>query len=1106
MPLPPEDDIYQQSRKGMITATATTTTRRAGMRLRSAPLLLLPSRLPCVSCACRRGLLRLASTSASNPTPTTPRSDDEQRAAEKRFASTLFLPKTAFDIRANASVREPHFRDRTTTALYHWQAKHNKGPLFILHDGPPYANGSLHTGHAMNKILKDVINRYNVLAGNRVHYMPGWDCHGLPIELKATQSLQKDGKSAKTTVSEESIAPSTQSLDEAALKLRSTAARFALETIETQKAEFSHFGIMADWSKEHTYRTLDRSYEANQLQVFGQMARSGLIYRQYRPVYWSPSTKTALAEAELEYNEAHRSKSAYVRFQLDRVGPALRQALGDLIVGDGDVDLVVWTTTPWTLPANAAVAVHQDLEYVLVRSSGPEARPLLIGKDRLQAISELGLGRVPPKGQSRTPVGDLEVLATIPGGSLLDSSYRHPFLASTSLSRPILSAAFVTASSGTGLVHCAPAHGADDYELCRDQGLLARDGLFSPVDDDGRYTADVGIPRLVGLDVLGPGGREVMKMLDECGALLSEVPIVHKYPYDWRSKLPVITRATSQWFTNLDRIKASALKALESVTFFPPTGRNRLEAFIRSRSEWCISRQRAWGVPLPVIYDAETDEPLITDANVAHIARVLAERGTDHWWAGDVEEFVAPEHRAEGKKWRKGRDTVDVWFDSGVSWALLRGLRPQQPHADLYLEGSDQHRGWFQSSLLTAIAVAESTGAEPVAPFARIATHGFVVDEAGKKMSKSIGNVLSPLTIVQGEPKRGWPAYGTDVLRFWVAKSDYAADVPVGPTILKKAGEAMRKLRNSARFMLANLPAGGVGGGPSRWSRMDGDGDVSSPAVVADDLRVRVDEMSMADRHIMQELYRLEKACRAGYEAYDFAQVMRRVTEFASGPLSSLYLDITKDVLYADPADSARRQIILAVLDQVLRTFTSILAPVTPHLAEEIFHFYHGAEKDPEPGHDAGLVGSVFQHGWQGVDDCWNDTAFAVDMERLLKVRDAVLASLESARREGHIKGSLAAGVQLHGPSESTLLRLLQAKENELANFFIVSDVTVSDPSVAPPDQDPSAAWSLSSSVEDVQIVLRPAGGHKCPRCWTYRRLAEEEVCGRCGEALRNGA
>jgi len=1037
---------------------------------------------------------RHASTSAASP----PRpEEDEQRAAEKRFASTLFLPKTAFDIRANAAAREPLFRDRTTTALYHWQSQHNTGPLFVLHDGPPYANGSIHTGHAMNKVLKDIINRYNVLAGNKVHYMPGWDCHGLPIELKATQSLAKNVSQGDGT--------SIGDLDAAAIELRKTAATFALQTIEKQKTEFQHFGIMADWSQRHTYRTLDRGYEANQLQVFGQMARSGLIYRQYRPVYWSPSTKTALAEAELEYNEAHRSKSAYVEFKLDSVGPALANPIPAHQVERAEVGLLVWTTTPWTLPANAAVAVHRDLEYSLVRLATltGSSKLLIIGSERTQAISQLGLGRIPAKGQERATVGDLEVIATFPGSALLDSTYRHTFLADDAPSRPILSAKFVTATSGTGLVHCAPAHGADDYELCRDEGLLSREGLFSPVDDDGRFTAEVGEERLVGLDVLGPGDREVMKILEERGALLSEVVAVHKYPYDWRSKLPVITRATSQWFTNLDRIKGAALEALKNVTFYPPTGRNRLEAFIRSRSEWCISRQRAWGVPLPVLYDAETDEPLISDANVAHIARVLAERGTDYWWVGDVEEFVAPEHRGEeGRRWRKGRDTVDVWFDSGVSWTLLRGLRAEQPMADLYLEGSDQHRGWFQSSLLTAVAVTESSKSDgddktaaasaAVAPFKRIATHSFVVDERGKKMSKSLGNVLSPLDIVLGEPKKGWPAYGADVLRLWVAKSDYSTEVPVGTTIMKKAGEGMRKLRNSARFMLANLPAGGAGS--STWSSR-------SSVTKGNDLPARVDAMSMADRYIMHELYRLDVACRAAYEDYDFALVMRRVTEFASGPLSSLYLDITKDVLYADPETSERRQIVLAVLDQVLRTFTSILAPVTPHLAEEIFHFYHGAEADPKPTDQAANVQSVFEKGWQSVDEIWDDSAFAAEMDRVLRVRDGVLAGLETARRDGHVKSSLAAGLELSGPSGSSLLASLKSRADELPNLFIVSDVSISDSATSQSAQTEQDAWSIRSKIEDVEIVLRAAQGHKCPRCWTYRRHVEE-VCGRCTEAL----
>ncbi|KAK0543495.1 isoleucine-tRNA ligase [Tilletia horrida] len=955
----------------------------------------------------------------------------------------------------------------------------------------------------MNKILKDIINRFQVLLGNRVHYVPGWDCHGLPIELKATQSLQSDANKMASRGVEDRVGH----IDTDALELRKTAANFALRTIETQKEEFSHFGIMADWSHAHTYRTLDPEYEANQLQVFGQMARAGLIYRQYRPVYWSPSSKTALAEAELEYNEAHRSRSAYVRFKLDERSAALRQVLEGLNCIDQGVDLVVWTTTPWTLPANAAVAIHKDLEYVLVRlaTCGSATPLLIIGKDRLEAISSLGLGKVPAKGQDRPSIGKFDILASFNGSVMLDSTYRHPFLASASSSRPIVPADFVTATAGTGLVHCAPAHGADDYGLLRNIGMIDREGLFSPVDDDGKFTAEVGNDRLVGLDVVGAGSKEVINILEDADALLSEVPIVHKYPYDWRTKKPVITRATSQWFANLDRIKQPALKALEAVQFFPPTGRNRLEAFIRSRSEWCISRQRAWGVPLPVLYDTETDEALVDDTNVRHIAKVLKERGTNHWWEGPVDDFIAPEHKTSGRTWRKGRDTVDVWFDSGVSWTLLRGLRPKLPLADIYLEGSDQHRGWFQSSLLTAIAVGDqfstdsllnrsapsSSASAPAAPFKQIVTHGFVVDEKGKKMSKSIGNVLSPLTIVLGDQKKGWPAYGTDVLRFWVAKSDYSGDVPVGPTVVKKAAEAVRKVRNVARFMLANLPAQGALS--SSWSDMDRS---------SSGFTLEVANMSMADRYILLELYRLERACRKAYDVYDFAQVMRRISEFASGPLSSLYLDITKDVLYADPQDSQRRQTVVAVLDQTLRTFTSILAPVTPHLAEEIFHFYRGSEVDPAPDHQGR---SVFECRWQSVEERWNDEDFEREMAQVLEVRDAVLASLETARRDGHVKSSLAAGVEFSGPTDSTLLKLLRNKKEELPNLFLVSDVSIYDED----EERPAPAdntWSLPSRFGDVTVRLRSALAHKCPRCWTWRRQEHEEVCGRCTQALAKDA
>ncbi len=573
-------------------------------------------------------------------------------------------------------------------------------------------------------------------------------------------------------------------------------------------------------------------------------------------MYWSPSTQTALAEAELEYIEDYVSRSVYVRFPLVQLSIPLQQQLAHASLsasspsshaellrraseGAIPIDAVVWTTTPWSLPSNMAAAVNPELDYSLVvRAASPEdARLMLIGSDLVQRISELPMGphrtrkagsAPPTQEDAAEEVGPLTELARIKGADLVGSRYTHHFIsnirgnadASVSSgaepSRPIVGADYVTADAGTGIVHTAPAHGAEDYEMMKAHGLLAAEEPFSPIDDQGRYTSDV--PRaseLQGLPVLDEGARAVVGLLDRAGLLLAELPHRHRYPCDWRSKQPVVVRATWQWFADLGAIKRDALAALDHVRFTPPATRNRLVAFVKGRSEWCISRQRAWGLPIPVLYDEASGEPLLNLENVKHIANVLKDKGMDHWWIGEADEFVADRFKQEGKVWRKGTDTIDVWFDSGSSWSTIAGLLEQEgldvetsgsPVADVYLEGSDQHRGWFQSSLLTRIATC-AEGAPRQAPYRDVITHGMVVDKDGKKMSKSIGNVISPLEFIHGNPKTGIPAYGTDVLRLWVARSDYTRESPVGIEIMKKASDALRKLRNTARFMLANLGA-----------------------------------------------------------------------------------------------------------------------------------------------------------------------------------------------------------------------------------------------------------------------------------------------------------
>lgn len=1000
----------------------------------------------------------------------------------KEFSHTLQLPNTPFGIRANAAQRDKLFYDRTCGELYQWQrARPDTSGEFVFHDGPPYANGNLHCGHALNKVLKDITNRYQVLRGKRVHYMPGWDCHGLPIEAKALASMSADQR---------------QALDPQ--EIRKRAHDEAVKAIETQKTEFSQFGIMADWSNDATYRTLDPGYEARQLRVFGEMVRKGLIYRQYRPVYWSPSNRTALAESELEYREDHLSKAVSVTFKLT-AGPELLQKLGQQGAVADDLHAIIWTTTPWSLPSNMAINVNPSLEYSIVRRSASEGPYYIVGTDRVKALESLPCSLSDEQGaQASQELGPLEEITRIRGSDLSDSVYRSPLSAPNASPRPILMADYVTALSGTGLVHSAPAHGAEDYQIWKQQGRLQRDGIFSPVNEEGRYSSDIlqldastggdGSNkqqelghRLIGKEVLGEGAQEVMTILKEQGALVSAQTLRHKYPYDWRSKQPVIVRATAQWFANLDDIKQQAIEALDDVTFVPANSRARLESFILGRSEWCISRQRVWGVPIPVLYDMATDEPLMTVDNIEHIASVLEKEGTDYWWKADAEVFVAPQHRKDGRTWRKGEDTVDVWFDSGTSWATLKDQLaltanadspPREASiADVYLEGSDQHRGWFQSSLITAVATTPE-GQKPVAPYKTVVTHGYVLDNESRKMSKSLGNVVSPLSIIQGGKGADEPAYGIDVLRLWVARSDFTTDPPISNVIIHKTAETLRKLRNTARFMLANMPA------------------------IGDVAKLDKSKMRLLDRSVMQELYELERACAASYEAYDFAQVVRRLTEFTNGTLSNLYLDVGKDSLYLDSLDSERRRMMVAVIDQILRTMTVIMAPIVPFLCEEVFHFRNGASGDP--AEDTVGAPSVFSAGWPEVDERWNDEHAASDCKQLLKLRDASLVMIEEARQASHIKTSFEVEIDLVLQQDQTqLISLIRTHSGELTELFNVAKVNVVE---ADPDEHAADGVLSSREPEDgVAIRVRHSPRHKCPRCRTLRKQAEaDRLCQRC--------
>ncbi|KAJ7755391.1 tRNA synthetases class I-domain-containing protein [Mycena maculata] len=967
------------------------------------------------------------------------------------FSNSLLLPKTSFPLRPNPTEVEARLGARTCTQLYQWQSKNVERPKFVLHDGPPYANGDLHMGHALNKVLKDIINRFNVSRGYRVQYIPGWDCHGLPIENKALHELGEDSTS---------LPP---------LPIRRAAHDTALREIENQKEQFQRLGLMADWSDEATYRTTDHSYQMRQLRIFRDMVDNGVIYRRYRPVHFSPSSRSALAEAELVYKDDHVSHSVFVSFELQRGDtPVLRD------LEPRTIQLLVWTTTPWTLTANMAIAIHPDLVYVVLRRAGD--LPLrIVAKDRLNALADI--------------LGAADVVAEIQGSELIGATYT-PIFASICPDLPplrIIPAPHVTAASGTGLVHCAPAHGAEDYNAFRGLGLLGKDEeLICHVGAAGEFTdavtETVGSTGavLVGESVLDGGSRKVVEILKEVGALVKIQRIKHRYPYDWRTNKPIIMTATSQWFANLDDIKADALAALGRVGFVPPISRSRLTAFVQLRSEWCISRQRVWGVPIPALYHLPTDTAVLDSPTLEHILRVLDKKGIGYWWEGPVEEFVPPALREAGVAvdtlWRKGTDTMDVWFDSGTAWSMLPEREDCLPRADVCLEGSDQHRGWFQSQLLTAIA-SSPPRSRGWSPYATLITHGMVLDQTGKKMSKSLGNVTSPMTVVNGGPDRKKdPVYGADVLRFWVGTVDYWNDTHLGPAILTQAAESVRKIRNTARFILGNV------GNVETRTRMK---------------KVERSEMGLAERYVMHELYNLEQVALEGYAQFNFAKVVAALSNFANITLSSLYFDISKDGLYANALDSSERRAVVTVLEKVLTTMNSIMAPIVPHLAEEIHEAFNETEA------------SVFMEEWKTLESEWQDPQASDEMKMLLRLRTAVLAGLEEARADKKIKSSLEAEVELLLPEleePSAFVDLLQREGMSfLKTFFIASDATLVDEGslgTTSPEWVYLSTMPIPGCDDDLSIRIRPAQLEKCSRCWTFTRVPSEPLCPRCTSVI----
>ncbi len=962
------------------------------------------------------------------------------------YKDTVNLPKTSFDMRANAVKREPEIQAFWAEhQIYQRLSEENPGDLFVLHDGPPYANGSLHMGHAMNKVLKDIINKYQLLQGRKVRYVPGWDCHGLPIELKVLQGMKSEERRELTP-----------------LKLRQKAKEYALKAVDEQRASFKSYGVWGDW--EHPYLTLQPEYEAAQIGVFGQMVDKGYIYRGRKPVHWSPSSKTALAEAELEYPEGHTSRSVYAAFEVTQLPGALQSPFDPFL---GELGVAIWTTTPWTIPANLGVSINPDLVYAVVevgdglsqlKTRLGQMRYLIVAKGLVDRLSEI-LG---------TP---LTVQSTVMGRLLEHVAYRHPLC--DRVSEILIGGDYVTTDSGTGLVHTAPGHGQEDYQVGLRYGLP----ILSPVDDDGNFTDEAG--QFAGLNVLGDGNQAVITALQEAGALLKEEPYLHKYPYDWRTKKPTIFRATEQWFASVEGFRDEALKAIAAVRWIPAQGENRITPMVAERSDWCISRQRSWGVPIPVFYDEDTNEPLMNQETIAYVQAIVAAKGSDAWWELPLAELLPASYRSNGKTYRKSTDTMDVWFDSGSSWAAVANQRAELHYpADMYLEGSDQHRGWFQSSLLTSVAV------NGHAPYKTVLTHGFALDEQGRKMSKSMGNVVDPAMILKGgKNQKEEPPYGADVLRLWVSSVDYTSDVLIGKTILKQLGDVRGKIRNTARFLLGNLH----------------DFDPATDLVA-------YDQLPELDRYMLHRITEVFNDVTDAFETFQFYRFFQTVQNFCVVDLSNFYLDIAKDRLYISDAASPRRRSCQTVMWVALENLARAIAPVLSHLAEDIWQFLPYAK--PES--------SVFEAGWVKLAAEWHKPELAKQWETLRDIRMEVNKVMEKARTDKAIGSSLEAKLLLYvadaelkttlqnlnlGSQESGVRSQQGNQVDELRYLFLTSQVELLD------SMEPFKETKYSTQLETLGIGVVKADGEKCDRCWNYSTLVGKSVlhpllCERCEDAI----
>ncbi|KAI0126614.1 isoleucyl-tRNA synthetase [Xylariales sp. AK1849] len=950
----------------------------------------------------------------------------------KSWSATLRLPKSTFPPRPLAQLREQYIK-RSADDFYEWQkANRPAGDTFVLHDGPPYANGSLHVGHALNKILKDMILRVKVQQGRRVDYVPGWDCHGLPIELKALGA--SDGKN---------LAP---------IEIRKAARNLASNTVTKQMKSFRSYGVMGDWGRRWT--TMDAAYEFRQLRLFQKMVKKGLIYRKYKPVYWSPSSKTALAEAELEYKDDHISTAAWVRFSIDDTWREVANLVGFAQKFTGKLYALIWTTTPWTLPANQAIAVNNEMIYSII-TDGKDA--YVVANSRLEAI------------QSKLSRSGLQVVVdNLSGSNFRGLKYRNVLKDNLAQSQPIIHADFVSADSGSGLVHLAPGHGFDDYKVCRSFGLP----VTAPIDDDGRFTVDA-LPddpdRLTSAPMINKGGSQIVLdvLADD---VLHVEKYKHKYPYDWRTKQPVVVRATEQWFADVASIKDKALDALNTVHFIPETGRKRLESFVKGRSEWCISRQRAWGVPIPALYD-KNGTAVVNEDVVDHIISVIQERGTNAWWSDAPDDPAWIPSSLTGE-YRRGTDTMDVWFDSGSSWSMMSA------QADVYLEGSDQHRGWFQSSLLTRIAAGavEDTGFAKGAPFKQLITHGFTLDQEGKKMSKSVGNIMEPHQVMdgsllpplkrKGKAAQGTPTFdalGPDALRLWVASSDYTRDVAIGVTILQAIHTALIKYRTIAKMLVGSMHES-----------------------------ARTAPLTTVDHIAFIQLQDTMKEVGKAFNSHEFYKGFNALNRWITNDLSAFYLEASKDRLYCGDGGG--------VLEPIFNGFMRMIAPITPSLVEEVWdHRPDWMKRDsstPHPlqqlYHDAIIDSNRLTQDLQTLRE---------HIPVLMAIHAVIKPSLEKARTDKVVGSSLQSFVNISIPDSKTTA-VLEKYADELESIFVVSSVVVNSAISDSPEWSYSQEFEINGKKGTVTVL--PPKQAKCPRCWRYLAPVEEQLCGRCEDIVKD--